>query len=135
MLFLGSLLMSGMLVLGGCKGAEEKPAKKTTKKKVDKKEKIEIMNGDPTVVTPVEEVKIEQEVLEAVVDQDPPLEEELEVMNGDPTVVVPEEDEISKMQMEALTATVKDNKENKDNNPFTRDMIGYSWNGMEMDTY
>lgn len=112
-----------------------KTAKKTTKKKVDKKEKIEIMNGDPTVVTPEEDVKIEQEVLEAVVDQDPPLEEELEVMNGDPTVVVPEEDEISKMQMKALTMTVKDNKENKDNNPFTRDMIGYSWNGMEMDTY
>jgi hypothetical protein len=132
-----------------------KTVKKTTKKKVDKKEKIEIMNGDPTVVTPVEEVKIEEEVLEAVsdpidesgniaeplrekqeeeveyVEQDPPLEKEFEVMNGDPTVVTPKEDEILKMQMEALTATFKENKINKrvDNS------IGYSWNGMEMDTY
>ena len=134
---------------------KNKTVKKTTTKKVNKKETT-VMNGDSTVVTPVEEeVKIEEEVLEAVsdpidesgniaeplrekqeeevehVEQDPPLEKEFEVMNGDPTVVTPKEDEILKMQMEALTATFKENKINKriDNS------IGYSWNGMEMDTY
>ena len=128
-----------------------RPAKKAIAKKVDKKE---------TVVIPVEEeVKIEEDALNATdeiedikdtqeekhswddpkvyeakvdfVEQDPPLEKELEVMNGDPTVVAPKEDKILKIQMEALTATFKENKINKrvDNS------IGYSWNGMEMDTY
>ena len=128
-----------------------RPAKKAIAKKVDKKE---------TVVIPVEEeVQIEEDALNATdeiedikdtqeekhswddhkvyeakvdfVEQDPPLEKELEVMNGDPTVVAPKEDKILKIQMEALTATFKENKINKrvDNS------IGYSWNGMEMDTY
>jgi hypothetical protein len=114
---------------------KSKTEKKTTTKKVDKKE---------TVIVPVEEeVKIEEEVLEAVsspieeiVEQDPPLENvenkatmelELETMNGDPTVVTP----VDEIQEEALAETFKENKINKrvDN------MIGYSWNGMEMDTY
>lgn len=123
---------------------KSKTEKKTTTKKVDKKE---------TVIVPVEEeVKIEEEVLEAVsspteeiVEQDPPLENvekeyldaivenkatmelELETMNGDPTVVTP----VDEIQEEALAETFKENKINKRMDNF----IGYSWNGMEMDTY
>ena len=124
---------------------KSKTEKKTTTKKVDKKE---------TVIVPVEEeVKIEEEVLEAVsspidesgniaeplrekqeevehVEQDPPLEKiekEFEVINGDPTVVTP----VDEIQEEALAETFKENKINKRMDNF----IGYSWNGMEMDTY
>ena len=129
---------------------KSKTAKKTKTKKVDKKETI-VMNGDPTVITPVEEIKIEEDVLEAVeetedlkdiVDQDPPIEKEyldaivenkatmeleLDVMNGDPTVVSP----IDEIQEKAFADTFKDSKINKRIDNF----IGYSWNGMEMDNY
>jgi hypothetical protein len=131
---------------------KSKTAKKATTKKAYKKETV-AMNGDPTVVTPVEEeVKIEEEVLEAVsdpidesgniaeplrgqqqeeiVEQDPPLEnikKEFEAMNGDPSVI----SKVDEIQNEAFAETFKENKINKRVDNF----IGYSWNGMEMDTY
>jgi len=131
---------------------KSKTTKKTTTKKAYKKETV-VMNGDPTVVTPVEEeVKIEEEVLEAVLDpidesgniaepfrgqqqeeiveQDPPLEnvkKEFEVMNGDPSVI----SKVDEIQNEDFAETFKENKINKRVDNF----IGYSWNGMEMDTY
>ena len=70
MLFLGSLLMSGMLVLGGCKGAEEKPAKeaeveddrsaedeevKEEVKEEEKEETKEEVTDDPVEEEPVDD--------------------------------------------------------------------------------
>lgn len=131
---------------------KSKTAKKAKIKKVDKKETV-VMNGDPTVVTPIEEeVKIEEEVLEAVLDpidesgniaeplmekqqeeiveQDPPLEnvkKEFEVINGDPSVI----SKVDEIENEAFAETFKESKINKRGNNF----IGYSWNGIEMDIY
>lgn len=55
------------------------------------------------------------------VDQDPPI----EVMNGDPTVVTT----VDEIEEEAMAQTFKENKKKRtiDN------VIGYSWNGTEID--
>ena len=88
-----------------------KPVKKTATKKETVKKETVVMNGDPTVVTPVvEETKIEQEVLDAV-------EEIVEAKVEEPVVTI-----------------AKTLNENKITNRVDN-LIGYSWNGMEMDTY
>lgn len=87
------------------------------------------------------EASLMQEI-EDFVDQDPPMIETIsepsytptekeinqviEVMNGDPGVVSP----IDKIEEEAMAETFKDNNKNK---KLINNMIGYSWNGMEID--
>lgn len=77
------------------------------------------------VTTMIDNLKDDDEVIitknDEIVDQDPPL----EVMNGDPTVVT----EVDEIEEEAMAETFKENKKKR----LIDNMIGYSWNGQEID--
>lgn len=134
------------------------PRKKTTVKKeepivnVEELDKVlDTMNGDPSVLTPIDEEILtaptsegnswsDPKVYEAKVD--PPMEDEIEaekkrieeaigmeIMNGDPSVINP----IEEIEEEALAETFKDNKINHKDAKAIGNIFGYSWNGMEMD--
>ena len=131
------------------------PRKKTTVKKeepiVNIEETLEVVNGDPSVLTPIDEEILtaptnegnswsDPKVYEAKVD--PPMEDEIEaekkrieeaigmeIMNGDPSVINP----IEEIEEEALAETFKDNKINHKDAKAIGNIFGYSWNGMEMD--
>ena len=106
-----------------------KTPKKVRTNKPKEEKKLEVMNGDPTVVTEVEKQdEIEQEVLEVVSD---PIDESGNV--AEPLREKQEEvkDFTEEIEKKAFADTFKDTKiTNRSDN-----MFGYSWNGMEMDTY
>ena len=110
---------------------KNKTPKKTTKKETKKVEEtvVETVNNEMEIALDAieDEDKVEEvnEVKEEVVEQDPPL----ETVNGDPAVVAPK-DEILEIQEEALNNTFKENKKHK---KLIDSMIGYSWNGQEID--
>ena len=85
----------------------------------------EVMNGDPSVIVPSEEIEehLESEPIKED-DQDPPM----EMLNDDASVLT-QTDEI---EVEAMKETFKEATENKsrrlNGSPFT-----YSWNGQEID--
>lgn len=85
----------------------------------------EVMNGDPSVIVPSEEIEeqLESEPIKED-DQDPPM----EMLNDDASVLT-KTDEI---EVEAMKETFKEVTENKsrrlNGSPFT-----YSWNGQEID--
>lgn len=131
------------------------PRKKTTVKKeepiVNIEETLEVVNGDPSVLTTIDEEILraptsegnswsDPKVYEAKVD--PPMEDEIEaekkrieeaigmeIMNGDPSVINP----IEEIEEEALAETFKDKKINHKDAKIIGNIFGYSWNGMEMD--
>lgn len=93
-----------------------------------------LKDDDEVILKKDDEIELNQEDLDELkkvsgvkedfkeeVDQDQPL----EVMNGDPTVVTT----IDKIEEEAMAETFKENKKKR----LIDNMIGYSWNGQEID--
>lgn len=113
---------------------KNKTTKKTSKKEIKKVEEVIVETSKEemnTVLEAVETVnKNEVNSSEDLIQNDENTEvQELEAPNDEQSVVLPK-DEILEIQEEAFNNTFKENKNNK---KLIDNIIGYSWNGQEIE--